>query len=137
MEIAPLGQRLPLWSFMKTKLKVISSKIRKSVRKLMPQPCRAFSPTPSRLQFPEKAWIVLASASVRPPIREGQLRAKSSPGDCPTRPAFTPLELYENQAKGDHFPGPQIRRVYRPHKREAQHALRPPGFNFPADKAGG
>ena len=52
--------------------------------------------------------IQLASASVRLPIREGQLRAKSSPGDCPTRPAFTPLELYENQAKVDRFSGPPI-----------------------------
>ena len=46
---------------MKTKLKVISSKIRKSVRKLMPRPCRAFSPTPSRLHFPKRGfnWLQL------------------------------------------------------------------------------
>jgi hypothetical protein len=40
---------------MKTKLKVISSKIRKSVRKLMPQPCRAFR-SRARLELGRKAW---------------------------------------------------------------------------------
>jgi len=41
----------PFKSFMKHKLKVTASQVRKTVRKLMPRPCRAFSPTPSRLQF--------------------------------------------------------------------------------------
>jgi len=54
-DIECTDQRLPLWSFMKTKLKVISSKIRKSVRKLMPQPCRAFS-SRARLELGRKAW---------------------------------------------------------------------------------
>ena len=52
--------------------------------------------------------IQLASASVRLPIREGRDVNKGLPGDCPTRPAFTPLELYENQAKADRFSGPPI-----------------------------
>ncbi len=45
----------PFQSFMKTKLKVISSQIRKSVRKLMPQPCRAFR-SRARLELGRKAW---------------------------------------------------------------------------------
>ena len=51
VEIAPLGRRHPFKSFMKTKLKVTASQVRKTVRKPIPRPCRAFSSTPSRLQF--------------------------------------------------------------------------------------
>ena len=84
MEIAPLGQRLPLWSFMKTKLKVISSKIRKSVRKLMPRPCRAFS-SRARLaslsSLEQRGFNWLQPPHVFPLGRAGV--NQGSPGDFP------------------------------------------------------
>ena len=48
--------------------------------------------------------IQLASASVRLPIREGQLRAKSSPGDCPAI-GVTPLPAAKQGKPSQADPG--------------------------------
>jgi len=45
----------PFQSFMKTKLKLTASQVRRSVRKLMPRPCRAFR-SRARLELGRKAW---------------------------------------------------------------------------------
>jgi hypothetical protein len=43
---------------MKTKFKVTTYQVRKSVRKLMPKPCRAFR-SKARLALGRKAWRAL------------------------------------------------------------------------------
>ncbi len=48
-------QRHPFKSFMKTKLKVTASQVRKTVRKPIPRPCRAFR-SRVRLELGRKAW---------------------------------------------------------------------------------
>lgn len=45
----------PFKSFMKTKLKVTASQVRKTVRKPIPRPCRAFR-SRARLELGRKAW---------------------------------------------------------------------------------
>ena len=51
----PDDRRHPFQSFMKHKLKVTASQVRKSVRKPIPQPCRAFR-SRVRLELGRKAW---------------------------------------------------------------------------------
>ena len=99
---------------MKTKLKLTTSQVRRSVRKLMPRPCRAFSPTPSRLQFP-KTWIVLASASASlTPLTAGRMGGQKVRQEIPHAIGKRPVARDSHKRQPAQLDDVQVRPVWAP-----------------------
>lgn len=77
------------------------------ISQLLVHGCRGTS-VPGEHSHADLVGFVPRQAPRAPELKLSVTLEQGHRGDCPTRPAFTPLELYENQAKADRFSGPPI-----------------------------